>query len=43
MDDEGEVRAWLIKLKTKDGQMKPADTQGVFGFNNGYTGYKIAS
>lgn len=42
-DDLGEIRAWLIKQKVKDGQMKPDISQGAFGTNSGMTGYKINS
>lgn len=41
-DDLGEIRAWIIKLKSKDGQMRPDAPQGVWGTNTGFTGYKIA-
>lgn len=40
-DDLGEIRAWIIRMKSKDGQMKPDAVQGVFGTNTGFTGYKI--
>lgn len=42
-DDEGEIRAWLINQKTKDGQLRPDSPQGTFGQNSGTSGYRIAS
>lgn len=41
-DDEGEIRSWIIKQKTVDGQMKPDFPQGVYGQSSGRTGYRIA-
>lgn len=41
MDDKGELRAWLIKQKSKDGQLAPAEPMGVFGKGEGVRGYKI--
>lgn len=40
-DDRGSIRAWINKLRTVDGQMKPDQPQGVFGYNSGISGYKI--
>jgi len=40
-DDLGEIRAWLIKLKTKDGQLSPDIPQGTFGFNDQSVGYRL--
>lgn len=42
-DDQGEMRSWLIKQKSKDGQLKPDAPQGTFGQNSGSSGYKIVS
>jgi hypothetical protein len=41
-DDKGEIRAWIIKQRTQDGQMRPDNPQGVWGTNTGFTGYRIA-
>lgn len=43
MDDQGEVRAWIIKQRTQDGQMAPDQPMGTFGVGAGNRGYKIGS
>lgn len=40
-DDKGEIRSWIIKQRTEDGQMQPAQPEGVFGRGAGFRGYKI--
>lgn len=40
-DDKGEMRKWIIKQKSRDGQLEPADPLGVFGRGSGVRGYKI--
>lgn len=40
-DDLGEIRAWLIKLKTKDVQLTPDIPQGTFGMDDQSVGYRI--
>lgn len=42
-DDKGEIRAWIIKQRTKDGQLQPDQPEGVFGQGAGFRGYKQGS
>ena len=42
-DDKGEMRAWIVKQRTQDGQMQPEQPEGVFGRGAGYRGYKMLS
>jgi hypothetical protein len=40
-DGIGRLRAWIIKQKTQDGQMKPDVPSGAFGSASGTRGYKL--
>ncbi len=39
-DDKGEMRAWLINQRAKDGQQRPDVPMGVFGSERSVSGYK---
>lgn len=40
-DDKGELRAWLIKQRERDGQLEPDEPKGTFGNASGYDRYTI--
>lgn len=42
-EDKGEMRAWILRQRTEDGQMQPDQPEGVFGRGEGQRGYRIAS
>lgn len=39
--DKGNIRAWIIKQRTQDGQMQPDQQEGAFGRAVGITGYGV--